>query len=170
MALFSRRRLPDAVRSRLDLRPGDAVLVSTELTDDRWVVASRLALHVLDAGSEVARHPWSDVDHGALDPTTRTLSVRWVWGRTTRFVFSDAPGSTAFAQTFRERVQQSVVHAVATTLPDGQRVRVALRRGEDDDLFTQVLGEGSVDLSDPAVAAAVDAAEDEVRDAVGLPR
>ncbi|WP_426592339.1 hypothetical protein ACPPVS_11175 [Cellulomonas sp. McL0617] len=170
MALFSRRRLPDAVRARLELRPGDTVLVSTELTDDRWVVASRLALHVLDAGQDVARHPWSDIDHGAMDPATRTLSVRWVWGRTTRFVFGDAPGSTAFAQTFRERVQQSVVHAVATTLPDGQRIRVALRRGEDGELFTQVLGEGSVDLSDPAVAAVVDAAEDEVRDAVGLPR
>ena len=49
------------------------------------------------------------------------------------------------------------MHAVATTLPDGQRIRVALRRGEDGELFTQVLGEGSVDLSDPAVAAAVDA-------------
>ena len=98
MALFSRRRLPDAVRSRLDLRPGDAVLVSTELIDERWVVASRLALHVLDVGQDVARYPWSDVDHGAMDPTTRTLSVRWVWGRTNRLVFTDAPGSTAFAQ------------------------------------------------------------------------
>jgi hypothetical protein len=170
VALFSRRRLPDAVRSRLDLSPGDAVLVSTELVDDRWVVASRLALHVLDSGEDAARYPWSDVDHGAMDPATRTLSVRWVWGRTTRLVFADAPGSTAFAETFRERVQQSVVHAVATTLPDGQRIRVALRRGQDGELFTQVLGEGSVDISDPAVAAAVDAAEDEVRDAVGLPR
>ena len=61
------------------------------------------------------------------------------------------------------------MHAVATTLPDGRRIRVALRRGEDGELFTQVLGEGSVDLSDPAVAAAVDTAEDEVRDAVGAP-
>ena len=170
MALFSRRRrLPDAVRARLDLHPGDAVLVATELTDERWVVASRLALHVLDPGEPAVRHPWSDVDHGALDPTTRTLSVRWVCGRTTRFAFIDSPGSSAFAQTFRERVQQSVVHAVAATLPDGQRIRVALRRGEDGELFTQVLGEASVDLSDPAVAAVVDAAEDEVRDAAGLP-
>lgn len=170
MALFSRsRRLPDAVRARLELRRGDAVLVATELTGERWVVASRLALHVLDPGEPLVRHPWSDVDHGALDPSTRTLSVRWVWGRTTRFVFADSPGSTAFAQTFRERVQQSVVHAVAATLPDGQRIRVALRRGEEGELFTQVLGEASVDLSDPAVAAVVDAAEDEVRDAAGLP-
>ena len=171
MPLFSRRRrLPDAVRARLELHPGDAVLVATELADDRWVVASRLALYVLDPGEPAARYPWSDVDHGALDPATRTLSVRWVWGRTTRLVFADAPGSSAFAQTFRERVQQSVVHAVAATLPDGQRIRVALRRGEDGELFTQVLGEASVDLSDPRVAAVVDAAEDEVRDAAGLPR
>ena len=155
---------------RRGVRSLHAVPARVEERGDRWVVATRLALHVLDAGQEAVRHPWSDVDHGAMDPTTRTLSVRWVWGRTSRFLFTDAPGSTAFAQTFRERVQQSVVHAVAATLPDGQRIRVALRRGEDGELFTQVLGEGSVDLSDPAVAAVVDAAEDEVRDAVGLPR
>jgi 2-oxoglutarate dehydrogenase E1 component len=36
VALFSRRRLPAADRTRLDLRPGDAVLVSTELADGRF--------------------------------------------------------------------------------------------------------------------------------------
>jgi len=84
--------------------------------------------------------------------------------------FSEVPGSFAFSQTFRERVQQSVVHAVSVTLPRGQRARVVLRRDEAGTMFTQVLGDASIDLSDPAVAAVVDAAEDEVRDAVGLPR
>ncbi len=144
--------------------------MSTALTDDSWVVASRQALHLLDPSGPVARHPWSDVDHGALDPATRTLALRWVWGPTTRLTFAEGPGSVEFAQTFRERVQQSVVHAVAVTLPGGQRVRVALRRGEDDEMFTQVLGDASVDLSDPAVATLIDQAEDEVRDAAGLPR
>ena len=54
--------------------------------------------------------------------------------------------------------------------PGGQRARVVLRRDEAGTMFTQVLGDASIDLSDPAVAAVVDAAEDEVRDAVGLPR
>ena len=171
VALFSRRRrMPDTDRARLELRPGDAILVSTALSDDRWVVATKEALHVLAPDAPVDRHPWSDVDHGSLDSATRTLTLRWVWGQTATLTFSEGPASVVFAQTFRERVQQSVVHAVATTLPGGQRVRVALRRGEDGTMFTQVLGDATVDLSDPAVAALVDAAEDEVRDAVGLPR
>ena len=170
MALFSRRRLPSADRTRLDLRPGDAVLVSTELSDGRWAVASRSALHLVGPDGPAARHPWSDVDHGSLDPETRTMTLRWVWGTSEQLVFAEVPGSNAFSQTFRERVQQSVVHAAAVVLPRGQRARVVLRRDEDGTLFTQVLGDATIDLSDPAVAAAVDAAEDVVRDAVGLPR
>ncbi|MBO3084046.1 AbrB/MazE/SpoVT family DNA-binding domain-containing protein [Cellulomonas fengjieae] len=169
MPLF-RRRLPAAVRARLDLRPGDTVLVSTELSDGRWAVASRRALHLVPPDGPAARHPWSDVDHGSLDPETRTMTLRWVWGDSERLTFSEAPGSFAFSQTFRERVQQSVVHAAAVSLPGGKRARVVLRRDEDGKLFTQVLGDAAIDLTDAAVAAAVDAAEDEVRDAVGLPR
>ena len=54
--------------------------------------------------------------------------------------------------------------------PAASASRVVLRRDEAGAMFTQVLGDASIDLSDPAVAAVVDAAEDEVRDAVGLPR
>jgi len=168
--LFSRRRrLPAAARARLDLPSGDTVLASTELADGQWVVATRRALHVLGR-DEVARSPWCDVDGGTLDPATRTLSVRWVWGSTSQIVFPEEPGARAFSQAFRERVQQSVVHVVTATVPDGRRVRVALRRDEDGELFTQVIPDGVVDLTDPAVAAAVDAAEAEIRDTVGLPR
>jgi len=173
VALFSRRRLPAAERPRLDLRPGDAVLVGVALEDERWAVASRRALHVLVPGGQVQRNPWSDVDRGSLDAETRTLTVRWVWGEEIALVFPEGSDARAFAQTFRERVQQSVVHAATVTVPAGspaagQQVRVALRRDEEGDLFTQVLG--AVDLADPVVAAAVDEAEEQVRDAAGLPR
>ncbi|WP_456817902.1 hypothetical protein [Cellulomonas sp. URHB0016] len=170
MPVFSRRRrLPATERARLDLSPGDAVLACVELADGQWVVASRRALHVIGR-TEVARSPWCDIDGGTLDPATRTLSVRWVWGSTSQLVFPEEPAARTFSQAFRERVQQSVVHVVTASVPDGRRARVALRRDEDGELFTQVISDGNVDLGDAAMAAAVDAAEAEIRDAVGLPR
>ncbi|AEE46404.1 hypothetical protein [Cellulomonas fimi] len=169
MPLLRRRRLPAPERALLDLRPGDKVLVEAHLTDGRWAVATRRAVHLLEEG-QVVRVPWSDVDRGSLDPTTRVLTVTWVWGGTSRLPFAQDGASVAFTQTFRERVQQSVVHAVPVTVPGGARVRLALRRDEEGEIFTQVLGDGTVDVEDPAVSAALDVAEAEARDAAGLPR
>ncbi|QCB93280.1 hypothetical protein [Cellulomonas shaoxiangyii] len=171
MALFSRRRrLPDAVRRRLDLLPDDAVLAAAPLDGGRWAVVSRRALHLVDADPDapVARAPWSDVDRGTLDAEARTLTVHWVSGARTDLPLADDPAARDVAQTFRERVQQSVVHVEHVTVPTGGRVRVALRRDEDGDLFTQAIGDARVDLRDPATARAVAAAEARVRDEVGL--
>lgn len=182
MALFSRRRrLPDAVRRHLDLVPGDAVLAAAPLAggttgqdapgeDVRWAVVTRRALHLVDADAATppVRAPWSDVDHGSLDADARTLAVHWVSGARTDLPLADDPAARDLAQTFRERVQQSVVHVEHVSLPGGGRVRVALRRDEDGGLFTQTIGDGRVDLRDPAVARAVAAAEARVRAEVGL--
>ncbi|AEI11798.1 hypothetical protein Celgi_1279 [Cellulomonas gilvus ATCC 13127] len=169
VAAFSpARALTGNDRRRLDLRRGDRVLVATTLADGRRAVATRLALHVLSDAS-TARTPWADVDRGSLDATTRTLTVRWVWGASDAFVFTSDRGSVAFTQTFRERVQSSVVHAASVPLPAGGQARVALRRDEDGELFTQVVADDGVDLADPAVTAAVDRAESAVRSAAGLP-
>ena len=161
------RALTDDDRRRVDLRRGDRVLVAATLVDGRRVVASRLALHVLN-DEAVARTPWADVDRGSLDPTTRTLTVRWVWGESDRFTFDDDRASARFAQTFRERVQSSVVHATTVDLPAGGQARVALRRDEDGELFTQVVADEDVDLADPDVASAVDRAEEALRASAGL--
>ncbi|UJP41788.1 hypothetical protein F1D97_13650 [Cellulomonas palmilytica] len=160
--------MTDDDRRLLDLRRGDRVLVAATLTDGRRVVATRLALHVL-RDDEVARTPWADVDRGSLDPETRALSVRWVWGATDTFVFGSDRHSVRFTQTFRERVQSSVVHATSVALPGGDQARVALRRDEDGELFTQVVADEGVDLARPEVAALVDAAESVLRSSAGLP-
>ncbi len=179
MALFSRRRrLPDAVRRRLDLVHGDTVLAAAPLDPapgadgtDRWAVVTRRALHLVgaDPDADVARVPWSDVDRGTLDAESRTLTVHWASGATTDLALADDPGARDLAQTFRERVQQSVVHVEHVSLPGGGRVRVALRRDEEGGLFTQTIGDGRVDLHDPAAARAVAEAEARVRAEVGLP-
>jgi hypothetical protein len=167
--LFRRRpSLPAHVLRGLDLPGGDRVVASAELTDG-WAVASRRALHIAPDGSPVRRRPWSDVDHASLDPDTATLTVEWVEGPPDRLrLTNDAP--QPFPGVLRERVQSSVVHSETVTVRGSRRVRVAVRRDEEGGLFTQVIGDRGLDLTDPTVAAVVDAAEARVRDAAGLPR
>jgi hypothetical protein len=168
MPLFTRRTaLPSDVRSSLHLRHGDSVIAAAEITDG-WAVASRLALYVA-LSDDVRRRPWADVDRASLDPETETITVGWVDGvrQDLHLLDNRHPG---FARALRERVQSSVVHAETVRLAGGAQVRVALRRDEDGGLFSQVIGEGRVNLADPAVAAVVDAAEARVRGAAGLPQ
>jgi hypothetical protein len=170
MPLFRRRAsLPAEVRARLELRGDDRVVAAAELTDG-WAVASRHALHVVRDGAPApVRRPWSDVDRARLDPETATLSVLWVEGPPDRLNLT-SDGRQPFPGVLRERVQSSVVHSETVTLRDGRRVRVALRRTQDAGLITQVIGDGRIDLADPAVADVIDAAEARVREAAGLPR
>ncbi len=169
MPLFRRRpSLPSDVRAGLDLRGDDRVVAAAELTDG-WAVASRHALHLVRADAPVRSRPWADVDRARLDPETSVLSVVWVDGTSDDLHLTDT-GRQPFPGVLRERVQSSVVHSETVTLRDGRRVRVALRRTEDAGLITQVIGDGTVDLTDPAVADVIDAAEARVREAAGLPR
>jgi hypothetical protein len=168
MPLLRRRpSLPAAVRARLDLPGDDRVVAAAELTDG-WAVASRRALHLVRGDGPARRRPWADVDRASLDPQTATLSVIWVEGPADQLHLA-SDGRQPFPGVLRERVQSSVVHSETVTLRDGRRIRVALRRGEDGRLLTQVIGDGRVDLTDPDVAAVVDAAEERVREAAGLP-
>jgi hypothetical protein len=169
MPLFRRRpTLPAEVRHRLGVRAGDRVVASAQLVDG-WAVATVHGLSIALDGADVRRRPWSDVDRATLDPESATLTVVWVEGAPELLRLTD-DRPAAFPAALRERVQSSVVHTETVTTPDGRRIRVALRRGEDGALLTQVLGDDSVDLADPAVAALVDAAEARVREAAGLPR
>ncbi|GIG36885.1 hypothetical protein [Cellulomonas pakistanensis] len=171
MPIFSRRALPDDVRRALDLPAGDRVLAAAR-SGDRWLAATRLALYVVgsaaDAGAgPVRRHLWSDVDRASFAPEPPAITVHWVTGSVEELPL-DPPVPVAFAQTLRERIQSSVVHVESVTVPGAGPVRVALRRGEAGELFTQVIGTGRVDLADPAVAALLDEVEARVRAAAGL--
>ncbi|NMR19174.1 hypothetical protein [Cellulomonas fimi] len=168
MPIFARRApLPPDVRARVDLAARDRVLAAAELTDG-WAIATRLALYVVAAPRDVERRAWADVDRATLDPERSVITVDWVDGGRRELHVADE-NQNAFPRTLHERVQSSVVHSETVELPGGGRVRVALRRDEDGELFSQVIGDGLTDLGDPGVAARVDAAEARVRGAAGLP-
>lgn len=166
LLLNHRKVLPPDVRARLDLFKGDRVLAFAEITDG-WAIASRRALHVTGGDGEILRRPWADVDRASLDPATDTITVVWIDGGTLDLHLLDNR-RPAFSRALHERVQSSVVHRETVRIPGGAQVQVALRRDEHGELFSQLIGRGRVDLTDPTVAALVDAAEARVRGAAGL--
>jgi hypothetical protein len=167
MALLRRRLLPTAVRARLHLTAGDALLSVAALADGTHLAASRFALHHLRA-EDVASWPWHEVDRASWDPEDTTLRVTLVTGEEIPLALG-GDKHRSFTQTVRERVQSSVVAAASRTLPGGAVVRVAVRRRPDGELYSQVIAPGTVDLAEPATARLVDELEDEVRQAAGLP-
>lgn len=171
MSLLRRPSLPDDVRAALDLARGERVLASGRLTDG-WAVATTRGLAVVPGGDAGAGDPlrraWTDVSTGRLDPDAETLTVEWVDGAAPTVLHLADARDLRFPAAFRQCVDSSVVHSEAVTLADRLVVRVVLRRDGDGGLFTQVMGPGTVDLTDPATADAVDAAEARVREAAGL--
>ncbi|OIQ63117.1 hypothetical protein GALL_553450 [mine drainage metagenome] len=122
-----------------------------------------------EADATIERHPWTDVDRASLEAESAVLTVHLVSGSTRALALADPEHSVRFAQVLRERVQSSVVHSEVVSLPAGGVVKVALRRDENGELLSQVIGDGRTNLADPTVAALVDAAERRVRGAAGLP-
>ncbi|MBL0888461.1 hypothetical protein HGK34_19610 [Myceligenerans sp. I2] len=161
--------LPAAVRDTLREHGADRPLARTELDDGGWAFASRAALIVTTGGDVTVDREWCDVDRAAADPASGTITVEWVDGGAPLVLRPRTGTSTSFPQALRERVQWSVVHSAPVNLPGGRSARVAVRRRANGELFSQVVGGADLDLSDPAVAAAVDAAESRARSAVGLP-
>lgn len=167
MARFSRSSaLPEPVRARVPLQPGDTVLAAVALTDGRWAAVTRTALVVLD-DEHVVRTTWAQIERASLDGETGTLTVHWVTGATRDLLLGSGTAAATFARALRERVQRSVVHTVRAEVPGGQ-VQVVVRRDEQDALFTQVLALGEPDVRSPQVSAVIDAALARARDAVGL--
>jgi hypothetical protein len=162
-----RTRLPDDVREQLGIPRRGRVLASGRLTDG-WAAATLPALHVAREGAEPLRREWYLVDGARLDVESATLTVTWVDGLPPTDLPLAEDAGVALPRAVHNLVQRSVVHREVVTLPSGVPVRVALRRTADGELLTQVIGTGEVDLTDPATAAVVDAAEARVREAAGL--
>ncbi len=94
------------------------------------------------------------------------VEVRWVDG--TEPVRFAVEARSRLPRVVHDRVQNSILLAETVKVPGDRHVRVVLRRAADGTLFSQVIGNGRVDLADPEVAAVIDAAEARVREAGGL--
>jgi hypothetical protein len=167
--MWSRRPpLPDDVRASLGLTRADRVLASAPLADGGWAVATTAELLSVRGGA-VVRRPWCDVDRAAFDPTHDLVTVQWVDAAPALRLRTVDSTKSRLPQVVRERVEWSVVLGEEISLPGGRTAKVAVRRDVDGSLFSQVLAGPRVDLDDPAVAGLIDAAEQRVRSAAGLP-
>ncbi|WP_425956724.1 hypothetical protein [Xylanimonas sp. McL0601] len=167
--MWSRRpTLPFDVRTALGLTRADHVLASAPLADGGWAVATNAELISTRSGV-VVRRPWCDVDRAAFDPAHDIVTVQWVDAEPDLRLRTVDSAKSWLPQVVRERVEWSVVLGEEVALPGGRTAKVAVRRDVDGSLFSQVLAGPRVDLDDPAVASLVDAAEQRVRSAVGLP-
>ena len=167
--MWSRRPpLPADVRAALGLTRADRVLASAPLADGGWAVATQADLLVTRAGA-VLRRPWCDVDRAAFDPAHDVVTVQWVDAEPSLRLRTANSVGTRLPLVVRERVEWSVVLGEEVVLPRGRTAKVAVRRDVDGTLFSQVLAGPGADLDDPDVARLVDAAEQRVRAAVGLP-
>ncbi|NTW38899.1 MAG: hypothetical protein HGA44_03265 [Cellulomonadaceae bacterium] len=166
MALFRRSpQLPGDVRERLGLSHHQPTLAIGRLTDG-WAVATSTRLHAV-VGDDVVVRDWSDVDGARLDTEGATLTVTWVDGTRPTVMHIADDRAVGLPRVVHDRVQSSVVHTERVVVPNGATVRVAVRRSADGHLLTQVIGTGDVDLSDPATASLVEAAEARVAEATG---
>jgi hypothetical protein len=171
MAIPLRRgeKLPSAVRSALELGPGERVLTwGREASSATTVVATNQRLCAVGAAGERAMaRPWHDVDGGTWSSELGQLTVTWVDGaRPSQWLLGE---SSLLPETLRERVQASVVLAHRIDLAPRRSARAVIRQDlATGDLLEQVVLGRGVRGDDPEVALQVAAALAHLREQVGL--
>jgi len=173
--------VPAAVLAAASLAPGEKVLAATSTTDDRWLLGTRVALHVVpapelsptgeqqgEAEAQVeppsvvepveTRTPWETVERADWDRDEEQLVVTEVgeFGRVRpRHVFPvSEPG--LLLELVRERVTASVV-LQRRVITDGTRGLLVIGRRPptgDGEVIWAYQFDAGVDPEDPAVAAA----------------
>ncbi|MBM6403618.1 hypothetical protein JQN72_12595 [Phycicoccus sp. CSK15P-2] len=166
-----RAPVPEAVAAAVAPSDGERLLAWATTTAGETVVAGRRYLYVVAPDTEGAHQvrvsrPWHLVDAGTWSEEG-VLRVTWVDGEPLLRVAVDEPGM--FPETFRERVQASVVLAETLDLGPRRTAKVVVRRDlTTGRLLSQaVLGSG-VRPADPGVAEEVRAGLARVREQVGL--
>lgn len=146
--------LPAPVRGALHLGRGEQAITWAPTVDDTHVVATtyRVVAVAPDSGVRVDR-PWHDVDAGAWDSDTWTLTVSWVDGRrAAQWTFPERVEGR-LPEAFRERVQATVLLTEPLGLSGPRRSgRVVLRKDlSEQRVFVQEVLGRNTPKDDPEV-------------------
>ena len=159
-----RPALPAAAAAALGVTD-ERVLAGSCLPGEGLAVATVQGLRVLTPMGKLIRRPWVDVSHVAWDEDSRTLAVWWVGSRQPLPV--ELPGQTFLPEVVHERVRSSVLLSRDVPVAGRSPVWVALRQDADGSFSTQAVAPPGVRLDEPAVAAAVAAAQATLRAEAG---
>jgi hypothetical protein len=163
--------LPDGLD--VDLQRREQVLAVAQ--DDHtaaWVVLTTYRVVMLSpAGETQVDRPWHDVDTGAWEPQTMTLSLSWVGSvRGLQWTLRERTGPGRVPEVLRERVSASVVLMRQVDLGPRRTARVSIRKDlSSRQLVDQVLLGRGVRSDDAELARRVAETRRELRDSVGLP-
>ncbi len=138
---------------------------SVECEDGVWVVAGRHALILVSQDGVVDSALWYEIQRGAWESETRTLSVVWVDPERAPLNLRTCGDPQAFMGAMSEAVHRSLVLLQSTVTASGTRITAQIRRREDGELFSILTTDGDIS---PSEAATADALEYAVREAVGL--
>lgn len=162
--------LPDGMEVGLQGREQVLAVAQDDHTAS-WVVLTTFRVVVLSpAGDTQVDRPWHEVDTGAWDPDTMTLSLSWVGSvRGLQWTVRERTGPGRLPEVFRERVSASVVLVRQVDLGPRRGARISVRKElSTRRLLDQVLFDRGVRADDAELAREVAAARREVRDSVGL--
>ena len=166
-------RADDVPREALPaLDRGEHVLATArEDATGHWLVLTtwRLLERTDDGGTALER-PWHQVDTGAWDPHTWTLSVTFVDGRQGRqWRLQRLTGPGRVPDVFRDRTTASVVLTRAINLGPRRSARVTVRTVlRTRELQEQVLLGRGARADDAELAASILAARQELREQTGM--
>jgi len=163
-----RRRpsMPPEAMSAVGLLPDARVLAWSELVGGGYAAATAGHLYVLTPFGKQVSRPWVQVDHIAWDDNSRTLAVWWVGSR--QALGLELVEASFLPEVMHERVRSSMLVSCEVPLPGRRPATVALRRGVDGTVVSQVSLPAGVGGDDPDVQRAVRAAEARLRQDAGL--
>ena len=130
----ARHRLPEAVEAALRSSGRERVMGWSITSEGEILVigAETLCVVATQGGDALVRlrRPWHLVDGGSFDPESSRLALGWVDDQTPEVWQLDlsAPGALEVVDTFRDRVQASVVLAESVSLGRERVARVVIRR------------------------------------------
>lgn len=160
--------LPPGVRSGLVRLDGERVLAAAPLVDQRWLVGTTRALHVVDSQGAGERHGWDQVVSATWSDTASMLQVTWA-DSARRLEVELAGGAGFLPEVIRERVEASVVVSRRVSAGGRRGVQVAVRRvAPGAELTTQVVADRGVDLAEPELAARVAAELADLQEQTGM--